>query len=121
MPGRSWRWRDAGLRFGGVDELPLSALLARALGDLTQEFNRTRADTDSLPSLPMWLGLLRALTLEGVAERNLPTQTRLSRRAIRQATRSAEGSGWILVDSEPGLTGRHVKLSSEGHRIGEVC
>src|SRR5580658_1592998 len=96
MPGRSWRWRDAGLRFGGVDELPLSALLARALGDLTQEFNRTRADTDSLPSLPMWLGLLRALTLEGVA-------------------------GWILVDSEPGLTGRHVKLSSEGHRIGEVC
>jgi hypothetical protein len=99
----------------------LSALLARALGDLTQEFNRTGADTDPLPSMPMWLGLLRALTPEGVAGRNLPTRTRLSRRAIRQATRSAAGSGWILVDSDPGLSGPHVRLTSEGRRIGDEC
>jgi len=121
MRGEFWRRRVAGLRFGGVDELPLSALLARALGDLTQEINRASVGSNPFPSAPMWFGLLRALTPEGVAQRDLPARTRLSRRAIRQATRSAEGSGWISVDPDPGLSGPHVRLTSEGRRVGEAC
>jgi hypothetical protein len=38
-----------------------------------------------MPSVPMWFGLLRAIPVSGeVAQRELPVQTRLSKRAVRQ-------------------------------------
>ena len=118
----AWRRTDADLRFGPVD-LPLSALLARTLadvtGDLTSDFTRSRSAGSQGPSVAMWLGFLRVVTPEGVAQRSLPDETRLSRRAIRQATVSAEGSRWVSVDRDPSLAGPRVRLTAAGGEVGK--
>jgi hypothetical protein len=106
--------------FRAVDELPLSALLARALGDLTDHVTRAPTASNRGPSVPLWFGVLRAVPPEGVAQRDLPARARLSTRAIRQATRSAEGAGWISVGPEPSRSGPQVRLTAAGRRSGEL-
>ena len=100
--------------------VPLSGLLARALGDLTSEFVAHGAGGGGMPSVPMWFGLLRAIPVSGeVAQRELPVQTRLSKRAVRQLVGAATRSHWIEVRSGTGvqaslgLTGSGRKAAAE--------
>jgi hypothetical protein len=57
-----------------------------------------------MPSVAMWFGLLRAFPVGGeVAARELPGQTRLSKRAVRQLLGAATRSHWIRVRSGAGV------------------
>ncbi len=69
--------------------------------------------------MPMWFGLLRTIPVNGeVAQRELPAQTRLSKRAIRQLIGAATRSQWIEarngkgVHAGFGLTGSGRKAAS---------
>jgi hypothetical protein len=54
--------------------------------------------------VPMWFGLLRAIPVRGeVALRELPVQTRLSKRAVRQLVGAATRSDWVEVRSGTGV------------------
>lgn len=68
-----------------MGEVPLSGLLARALGDLTAEFVAGGAGQAGVPSTAMWFGFLRTILLQPrVSREELPALTRLSKRAVRQ-------------------------------------
>jgi hypothetical protein len=97
-----------------VGDVPLSGLLARALGDLTSEFAADLADPRSMPSVPMWFGLLRAVPVDDeLAQRDLPALTQLSKRAIRQLVGAAVRSGWLQVMGGTGV-GARLGLTSSG-------
>jgi hypothetical protein len=97
-----------------VSDLPLSVLLARALGDLTAEFGVDGAGREGMPSVPMWFGLLRTIPARGaVARRELPELTRLSKRAVRQLVGAATRSEWVELASGTGVNAT-FELTSSG-------
>jgi len=64
----------------------------------------------------MWFGLLRAIPTSGeVAQRELPVQTRLSKRAVRQLAGAATRSHWIEVRSGTGVLAA-LALTDSGQR-----
>ncbi|HTX10466.1 MAG TPA: hypothetical protein VME22_17715 [Solirubrobacteraceae bacterium] len=98
-------------------EVPLSGLLARALGDLSDEFVGAGAGRPGMPSPAMWFGLLRAVPLsDDVGQRELPERTRLSKRAVRQLARAATRSGWIEGTGAAGAQGA-VRLTGSGRNV----
>lgn len=100
-----------------MGDVPLSGLLARALGDLTLEFSASGAGSEGIPSAPMWFGVLRAFPAEGaVVQRDLPSLTCLSKRAVRQMVGAATRSGWIEV-----VTGGGVHATLRFSPLGRVA
>lgn len=88
--------------------LPLNALLAQALGAVTQEYDAAGAGTDELPSLAVWSNVLRPIG-DGIEVRDLPAAARLSKRAVKAALAAAEKyGGWIQGGN------RAVALSPKG-------
>lgn len=98
-----------------VARLPLPALLARALGDLTAAFVRAGAGADGVPSVPMWFGMLRVVDQAGVLTRDVPARARLSSRVVRQGLQAARRSGWVVVERNRGQPPR-VALTAAGRR-----
>jgi hypothetical protein len=97
-----------------VSEVPLSAMLTRALGDLTAEFVTAGAGRGGMPSAPMWFGFLRAMPeADEVTERQLPALTRLSRRAVHQLAGASVRAGWVEVRSGTGVP-KALGLSDPG-------
>lgn len=97
--------------------VPLSGLLARALGDLSSEFVANGAGRAGMPSVAMWFGLLRSIPLNGeVDQRELPVRTRLSKRAVRQLVGAATHSGWIRVTRGRGVQAG-IGLTTSGRKV----
>ncbi|HEX4214173.1 MAG TPA: hypothetical protein VIA06_12720 [Candidatus Dormibacteraeota bacterium] len=87
-----------------MSNVPLSGLLARALGDLTAEFVIQGAGQAEMPSAPMWFGFLHTVLLQSPASgKELPKLTRLSKRAVRQLAGAAVRAGWMEVLSGTGV------------------
>lgn len=92
------------VRYGSrMGDVPLSGLLARALGDLTAELALAGAGHEGMPSAPMWFGFLRTVRPSGVGGKELPALTRLSKRAVRQLVGATTRGGWV-----DGLSGTGV-------------
>lgn len=87
-----------------MGDVPLSGLLARALGDLTAEFAAEGAGREGVPSAPMWFGFLRTVLLRPpVTRRELPALTRLSKRAVTQLAGASVRGGWVEEISGTGV------------------
>lgn len=79
--------------------LPLSTLLSHALLAVTDEYERQGAGSAGLPSLAVWSNVLRPMGA-GIDLRELPTASRLSKRAVRAAVASAEKLGWLTREDK---------------------
>src|SRR5579884_4151503 len=99
---------------------PLNALLAAALADLAREFAATRAERQSrTPPLAVYGNLLAHLGDDGVARRDLPARTRLSKRALAGVAGAAQRGGWVAVAGSAGAA--LVRLTAEGRRQRDAC
>ena len=101
-------------------DLPLPGLLSRALGDLTATFVAHGAGKGSLPSAPMWFGLLRAIPrTDAVAQRDLPALTRLSKRRVQNLVATSIRFGWVEVRNDTGVS-RTVGLTAPGREAASA-
>ncbi|HVM06993.1 MAG TPA: hypothetical protein VM345_00900 [Acidimicrobiales bacterium] len=93
-------------------KLPMSALLAQALGAVTHEYEQRGAGSADLPRLAVWSNVLRPVG-DGADIGDLPQACRLSKRAVRAAVHAAEKAGWLIVE------GKAVHLSPAGQAARE--
>jgi Ser/Thr protein kinase RdoA (MazF antagonist) len=77
--------------------LPLSALLSRAIFDLTIEFERAGAGSDEIVSAPEWFNLFQYVGNDGVDVSQLHMTSRVSRRVVRQVVERLQRSGLATV------------------------
>ena len=82
-------------------KLPINALLSQALLTVTHEYGQRGAGSATLPTLAVWSNVLRPVD-DGIALRELPAASRLSKRAVRAAVGAAVKRGW-LVRQENGV------------------
>jgi DNA-binding MarR family transcriptional regulator len=89
--------------------LGLPVLLARVLGGLTTELESE--DGSGSSSLAVWSNVLRCVG-DGISERDLASEARISKRMAVAAVTGASRRGW--VQATPGDRGRHVRLTDDG-------
>ena len=82
-----------------LDRLPLSALLAQALGAVIETYERGGAGApgSGLPRRAVWANVLRPVG-DGIPLRELPAAARLSKRAVRAAVGAAVKEGWLVQE-----------------------
>src|SRR5579875_2566268 len=73
----------------------LPSLLRATLSSLERGYVTEGAGRDGIPSIDGWANLLRVLDLDGVARREMPMLTRLSKRAVRGRVLAATRRGWV--------------------------
>lgn len=88
----------------------LSALLARGLGRFTDELE----DGDG-PSLAVWSNVIRCVPDDGIDERDLAPDARISKRLATAAVTGSARRGWITAEPEGGKN-RRVHLTDAGRR-----
>lgn len=104
-----------GLAMDGA--LPLSALLGRALVDLTRSFEAAAPPAAPVPSLVLWSSLLRVATADPVPQRELVAASRLSRRAMASIVTGATRLGLVAVEPNPAGRGSLVRLAPTGETV----
>lgn len=103
---------------------PLPTLLSRVLGHLAAELEEAAGVGPTVPSLAVWSNVLRCVAAagsDGLEERALPKEARISRRLATAAVAGAARRGW--VSAEPGRGGgksRQVHLSDLGEAAARL-
>lgn len=105
---------DVPTRPAADDALPLNALLAGPIVELTATYGEAGAGTAVLPSPTLWFDFLRALPDDGIDPRAMPALVRTSKRVIYPHVNVATKAGWIAGDT------RHIALTGDGRRARDT-
>ena len=98
-----------GHRVAGTD---LATLMARALMSFRAEF-----ETESAVPLPVSANVLRVLSADGVALRDVPRRAGISKEAVSVSAGWLERRGYAVNEPDPaGGRGRHVRLTPHGEQ-----
>lgn len=100
-----------------MPDLPI--LLSRALGRIAS--GAAAIDSPAAPSLAVYANVIRCVAAGPIAERDLPTAARVSKRLATTAVNGAANAGWICVDGEKqhrtiGLTGEGESAADDWRR-----
>jgi DNA-binding MarR family transcriptional regulator len=96
-----------------IDELPLVSLLARVLTAFAVEF-----DERSRGSLAIGANILRVLDEEGVALRDLPVLSGVSKESVAMAVGVLKAHNLVVEEKNPAAkTGQRVRLTAAGAEI----
>lgn len=108
----------------GVSEQPLSVLLSRVLGMLTNQLEGAAGvATGAAPRLAVGSNVLRCVDdagPEGLSERDLPAAARISSRLATAALTAAAHRGWVATDASEGAKRWRMTLTDRGRKAAEI-
>ena len=94
---------------------PLSVLLSHAFAAFEEDYASAATADLARPSLGLWSNVLRGIGKDGLATRDLPRRTILSRRTTRAVLRDLARLDWLAVDR--GQRGGYLRLTAAGRRV----